>query len=359
MSNVRDLPIWLQPMATALDSARLFASTTATVMAPPTATRPHAVEWQSANRVLAELTTMSLREFSPGEDDSVPILIEAPFAIHDAGMVDLAQGHSLVEMFRAHCGRRLVVTEWHSTTQALCGLSIDSYLADLNAAVDLLGGQVDLVGLCQGGWMALVYAATFPDKVRRLVLAGAPVDTDAANSFVTAAARSPAAAWWQPFIAGNGLVKTESVFCALIAASARDEDVMSALQVSDAQSASDDDAVARFHRWNRRNFDLPAVYFSQVDRWLFQENRIVKGTFPVFGRAIALANIRCPIFILAGDGDAFAPAAQSLGLAALLATPPEQILCRVVLDCGHLGLFLGRRTLREAWPEIVTFLNAA
>jgi pimeloyl-ACP methyl ester carboxylesterase len=43
-------------------------------------------------------------------------------------------------------------------------LSIDSYLADLNIAVDELGPPVDLIGLCQGGWLALVYAARFPKK---------------------------------------------------------------------------------------------------------------------------------------------------------------------------------------------------
>ena len=48
--------------------------------------------------------------------------------------------------------------------------SIDTYLADLNVVVDHLGGAVDLIGLCQGGWLSLMYAARFPAKVRRLVL---------------------------------------------------------------------------------------------------------------------------------------------------------------------------------------------
>jgi pimeloyl-ACP methyl ester carboxylesterase len=67
--------------------------------------------------------------------------------------------------------------------------SIDTYLADLNVAVDELTPPVDLVGLCQGGWLALVYAARFPGKVRRLVLAGAPVDVDAAESPMSRAVR--------------------------------------------------------------------------------------------------------------------------------------------------------------------------
>jgi pimeloyl-ACP methyl ester carboxylesterase len=48
--------------------------------------------------------------------------------------------------------------------------------AELNVVVDEIGGMADLVGLCQGGWMALVYAARFPAKVRKLVLAGASID---------------------------------------------------------------------------------------------------------------------------------------------------------------------------------------
>jgi pimeloyl-ACP methyl ester carboxylesterase len=52
--------------------------------------------------------------------------------------------------------------------------TIDSYLSDLNVAVDDIGPPVDLIGLCQGGWLSLVYAARFAGKVRRLVLAGAP-----------------------------------------------------------------------------------------------------------------------------------------------------------------------------------------
>jgi pimeloyl-ACP methyl ester carboxylesterase len=45
-----------------------------------------------------------------------------------------------------------------------------------------LGGCANLIGVCQGGWMALVYAARYPSKIRGLVLAGAPVDINAGES---------------------------------------------------------------------------------------------------------------------------------------------------------------------------------
>lgn len=359
MSNALDLPLWLQPLASALDSANLLARSGASLVAPFSSGSPPEIEWQSDGRNMAEMTTMSLRVFAPEDDDRIPVLIEAPFAIHDAGIVDLAHGHSIVETFRARSARRLAVTVWRSATPGLGELTIDSYLADLNAAVDLLGGRVDLVGLCQGGWMALVYAAAFPQKVRRLGLVGTPVDTEAAPSIITMAAKAPGSAWLEPLMAGAGLVNTRSLFYGLIATTSQDGEVAASLQIEPSRGGAAGDAARRFQQWNWRNYELPSAYFAQVNQWIFQENRIAKGTFPVFGRPVTLASIRSPLFIMAADQDSFAPSAQSLGLAGLVGTPADCIVTRLVSDCCHLGLFLGRRTLRDVWPEMISFLDEA
>lgn len=44
----------------------------------------------------------------------------------------------------------------------------DNYLADLIVAIDDLGGFFNLSGLCQGGWMAAMPTARFPEKVNSL-----------------------------------------------------------------------------------------------------------------------------------------------------------------------------------------------
>ena len=50
------------------------------------------------------------------------------------------------------------MTDWRSASADMRFLGIDEYLADLNVLVDRVGGLVDLIGLCQGGWLSLVYA---------------------------------------------------------------------------------------------------------------------------------------------------------------------------------------------------------
>src|SRR6516225_5281186 len=150
---------------------------------PPANPRPSrrlSFPWASQNKISLELGTMCLRDFST-RNEGRATLICAPYALHGATIADFATGHSVVERL-AQCGlSRLFVTEWQSATPDMRYFTIDNYLADLNVAVDEIGPPVDLIGLCQGGWLALVYAARFPNKVRRLVLVGSPRASCTAN----------------------------------------------------------------------------------------------------------------------------------------------------------------------------------
>src|SRR6266404_8273878 len=137
--------------------------------------------WTTSNTVALELASMRLRNFST-ETGGLATLICAPYALHSATIADFAPGHSVVEALRLGGLSRVFVTDWRSATSETRYFSIDNYLADLNVVADELGPPVDLIGLCQGGWLALVYAARFPKKVRRLVLVGAPIDIAAAES---------------------------------------------------------------------------------------------------------------------------------------------------------------------------------
>src|SRR4029079_3598049 len=84
--------------------------------------------------------------------------------------------HSLVEALRGAGIERLFMADWRSASGGKRSLVSVEHLAALNVLVDHVGGRVDLVGLCQGGWLSLVYAARFPAKVRKLVMARAPID---------------------------------------------------------------------------------------------------------------------------------------------------------------------------------------
>ena len=146
------------------------------------AAAPKEPEWTTPNRVTLDLPSLLLRDFSSGESRGRPVLVVTPFSLHDAALADLAPGHSPIESLLANGCHDLFLAQWKSATAKTRLNTIDSQFAALNVVVDEIGPPVDLIGLCQGGWLSLAYAARFPNKVRRLVLVGAPIDTAAAPS---------------------------------------------------------------------------------------------------------------------------------------------------------------------------------
>jgi poly(3-hydroxybutyrate) depolymerase len=319
--------------------------------------RPGASEpgWETPHQVTLELQTMQLRDFSNGEG-GMATLICAPYALHGSSVADFSPGYSLVETLRA-CGiRRLAVTDWRSATPDMRFLPIDAYLADLNVAVDDIGPPVDLIGLCQGGWLALVYAARFPGKVRRLVLAGAPVDVSAAPSAVSQLADHVPLERFEDLVRlGDGRIIGDRVLD--LWGSVLDADKADrVLQLPAALGASRRrELERRFQLWYGWTVDLPGTYYLQIVSRLFKQNQIARGCFVALGRALDLDDMRAPVFLLAARDDEWVAPPQLLAVAGLVGTPKPAI-ATLTEPCGHLSLFMGATTLRRAWPRIAGWL---
>ena len=95
-----------------------------------------------------------LEQPEPSRAKVPPVLIVAPYAVHDASIADFAPGHSLAQTLAEADAGSVALTFWKSATAEMRDYGIDNYLSDLNVAIDDLGGRASLVGLCQGGWLA-------------------------------------------------------------------------------------------------------------------------------------------------------------------------------------------------------------
>lgn len=352
--------IWAWPWSATMEMWRraLEMSAPASAFAPATATPSREeAEWTTPNREVVQLAALTLRDFSNGESRQRPILIVTPFTLHDATLADLAPGHSLIETLRG-CGcARLFLVEWKSATAETKLDMIDSQLSALNVAIDELGSEASLVGLCQGGWLSLVYALRFPAKVRRLVLAGAPIDIDAELSALSGPATSLSSLFVEELIRrGDGLVLGEHN-AALWPHNVDEKTRMNdALQLESSPDKEENRQIVEiFKRWDRRTLDLPGPYYRQVFEWFYRENRLAAGTFIALGRRIHLKELRCPLFLLAGEQDVIAPPAQVFAAASLVGANADKIETALA-SSSHLGLFVGKRTLTEIWPRIATWL---
>jgi poly(3-hydroxyalkanoate) synthetase len=330
--------------------ARILAA--ACAEPPGEVTKP---SWTTSNKIRLDLTTMELRDFSTAAE-GVATLICAPFALHGAALADFATGHSLVQtLANSGCGR-LFVTDWRSATKDMRLLSIDNYLAELNVAVDEIGPPVDLVGLCQGGTMALIYAARFPGKVRKLVLAGAPIDIAAAPSPLALATRNVPLGVFDDIVRlGEGRVlggQVIGLWSPLLAA----DDTIAALQAETGDAAQRAALLQRFRDWFDWTLDLPGTYYHQTVLWLFKENRLAEGRLTALGRTIDLGDVRQPLFLLAAGNDELVAPDQLLAARRHVATDPARIQ-DVVLPGGHFGLFVGARNLAEGWMKAGRWLS--
>ena len=206
-------------------------------------------------------------------------------------------------------------------------LSIDNYLADLDLAADELGGRVDLIGLCQGGWMALLFAARFPEKVRKLVLAGAPVDIRAGETALSRlTAQMPLAAFEQLVELGGGRILGDRVL-GLWGPQTRDREAMCRLlQVPRRLGGPALRRLeAEFQEWYAATVDLPGTYYLEVVEWLYKQNRLAEGTLVALGHRIDLARVRVPLFLLAARDDDIVAAEQVFATEARVGTAASEI----------------------------------
>ncbi|MEK4032656.1 alpha/beta fold hydrolase [Methylocystis sp. IM3] len=313
-------------------------------------------QWATPARLALDLAALRLWDFSTG-NAARPVVVLAPFALHDAQIADLAPGHSLISALLRHGCPRLFLIEWKSATRATCRATTDDLLAALNVAIDDVGAPVDLVGLCQGGWLSLVYAARFPAKAARIVLVGTPVDVRAAPSALS----EPVASTCEEDIRrlidmGGGCVRGERMATVWPREDDEEKRLVDSLEIDPPFAGPEaQQAIAAFRDWDRRPLDLPGPYFQEVFSRLYRDNLLASGGFPALGRSIDLRALRQPLFLLIGERDAIAPPAQALAVTRLAQGRAETAQA----PCSHLALFMGRRTIETQWPRVAAWLEEA
>jgi polyhydroxyalkanoate depolymerase len=309
------------------------------------------------NAVRLDLRTMLLRDC--GETGGMATLVDAPHAGHTAMIADYHKGQGLVETLLANGIGHVALTDWKPATDDMKDFEIDNYLAELVVAIDDLGGRVNLIGLCQGGCASAMVAARFPDKVASLVLAGAPIDTDAGNGPIKRMVHRSPHSFCQGLIElGGGLMKGKFMLQGW--KNMHPEQHYFEEHIDLYEHTEDLEYLAKeetFESWYENPMDLPGRWYLQVIKRLFVENRFAKGTFVGLGRCLNLKDITCPVYLLAGETDDITTSEQVFHAEKYLRTAKDKIEKKLVPG-GHIGLFMGSRNLKEVWPSIARWIAA-
>jgi len=313
--------------------------------------------WHSPHEIVRATRLTRLRDFSGSSPaDVVPTLVLPPQAGHDSCIVDFSPHQSQMATIRAAGLERAFALDWVGATAATKHTTVSDYLDEIDAAVDHIGGPVNLVGDCQGGWLATIYAALRPERIATLTIAGAPIDFHAGDAIIHASTRllsDRALTFHRSLVAlGNGVLKGRFLLGGFIAIKPENEvgKLLQLLaQVHDAEHVS---RYRHFEDWYKHTQDIPGGFYLWLVEHLFRDNELVRGELAIDGERVDLGRIACPVWMIAGATDHITPPAQVFALGDNVSTPPDQVRRRTTSG-GHLGLFMGTEALNDHWPVVM------
>lgn len=315
-------------------------------------------EWAHDSRFVKEWPLGRLRDYSTADADPnmVATVVLPPQAGHDSSIVDFSQDQSQIMVGRDSGCERIYTLEWVAATQDTKDATIDDYMVMLRETADLLGGRINLVGDCQGGWLATIFTALHPELVTSLTIAGAPVDFSAGDGlmkdWLDVLAPEADMTYFRSAVAANdGLLPGRFLLDGFKALQPFNELTQSLGLLANLHDPQHVERYRKFEDWFQWTQPLPGAFYLWIVENLFVRNLLVNGELEVEGRTVDLSQISCPLFLLAGKTDHITPADQVWALADHVTTPADQIE-RQLAESGHLGLFMSHSALSAHWPVI-------
>ena len=211
---------------------------------------------------------------------------------------------------------------------------------------------LDLIGVCQGGVLSLCYTALHPKQIANLVTLTTAVDFQTPEDLLSKWVRELDTQLLE--CAGN--VPGEllnGLFLSLMPFRLTQQKYVRLLTGRADQRAVDD--FVRMERWI---FDSPpqaAVALAQFVRWFYQENRLLRGTLELGGRAVDLKEVRAPLLNLYASADHIVPPAASAVMGRHVGSA-DYTGCAI--DTGHIGMYVSRKAREEIPQRIISWLRA-
>jgi poly(3-hydroxybutyrate) depolymerase len=252
---------------------------------------------------------------------------------------------------------------------------LDDYVHYCIEFIQLLGPDVHLISVCQPtvpvmAAVSLMASANDPKQAKSMTMMGGPIDTRKSPTEVNNLATTKPFSWFENnviysvphtypgylrrvypgFLQHSGFVSMNP-----------DRHMQSHydfylhLVEGDGENA---EAHRQFYDEYNAVLDMPAEYYLDTIKTVFQEHALPMGTWKVGGEKVVPADIKTvALFTIEGELDDISGAGQTEAAHGLCkGLPKAKKQHYLAPECGHYGIFSGRRWREMIYPKIKDFI---
>ncbi len=302
------------------------------------------------------------------------VLLVAPLSGHHATLLR----ETARALIRDH---DVYVTDWTDArvVPASAGpFRLDDYVKYVQEFIRALGPNVHVISVCQPtvpvlAAISLMAAENDPKLPLTMTMMGGPIDPRRSPTQVNNLATEKPYSWFEntlihrvppPFAGAGRLVYPGFLQHAGFIAMNPDRHLKSHYDFYlDLMRGDDEDADAhrRFYDEYNAVLDMPAEYYLDTIRTVFQEFRLPQGTWDVDGKRVRPADIKnVALLTIEGELDDISGLGQTHAAHDLCTgIPASRREEFTVPKAGHYGIFSGRRWREIVCPRIGAFIRQA
>ncbi|WP_242865754.1 class III poly(R)-hydroxyalkanoic acid synthase subunit PhaC [Desulfosporosinus sp. HMP52] len=275
-------------------------------------------------------------------------------------MMDIQQDRSVIKNL-LELGLDLYIIDWGYPTAQDKYVTLEDYIDVYieNTVNEILkrtdSTKVNIIGVCQGGTFSAIYTALNPEKVKNLVTMVTPIDFEAGRK-----AKDGYLFKWSKDMNVDNLVDTYGVIPGEFLNGGFDFlkpfQLMLNKYVSIVDNLENPDTAANFIRMEKWILDSPdqsGEAFRRFIKELYQENRLIKGTFDIGGRVVDLKKITMPVLTICGDEDHIVPPESTRPLLDYVGSKDKEL---VSYPIGHIGMYVSSKSHHVIAPKIAEWL---
>lgn len=272
-------------------------------------------------------------------------------------MLDLQPDRSYIKNLLG-AGLDVYLIDWGFPGKSDKYLSMDDYVNGyINNCVDFIRKtnrveKINILSICQGGTLSVIYSSLYPNKVKNLVTHVTPVDFSTNDGLLFR---------WSKDMnfdllvdANHGLIPGDFLnqgFDML--------KPMMKVQKQQALTNSLDDKdkllnFLRMEKWISESPDQAGECFRQFMKDLYQKNKLVKGELEVGGKKVNLKNLTSPLLNIYATEDHLVPPSATIPLNDLVGSTDKELYS---FKGGHIGVFVGGKSQKELAPAVTGWLK--